>query len=533
MWSAALNHALATGVYVVTRYLSPAKISALALVPVVAGIYIYVFKDLTAVVGGDAPSYINLDPSRPVGYGAFLNAAFKLGFGLNAIPLIQATFLLGCLWVTACAWTAGTGRFALALVWQGLTMANVLLIQSSVYLIPDAISAALIMLALASWIGMATHYSRTRLCVLLLVCGVAGLFRPTNLLLLVVTGSMLTCLPGLPGRERLIALGAAAAVSVLTLAASPTFYFHRYGSVATSSPAARGLLQKTLFTGWAPDAAATRCGGEVIETATRDVVRYLETTPPLERSILEDKYSNYLRFSVIIPELQNKFHFSSEGEANNLLACYVSARIKQDPLHFAARFAGDYLRLGLYLVFVDAQQRAQYETFVAANPPRSLLHRSGSAISSPRAFLGPGWSGHPTFAPTMPPTCSIPPCASDPAAAPPASLSGARPSDQRSLFGPVPPRDRSAEADDQRRRHGVVGPCPSAEHHRHGRVRGSIAPLHDTALAAQRCRRSSRRLDGDTSCPRGTPPPRCLGCAIPPRPSTEIAAGSRIDGDHH
>lgn len=352
-----------------TRYLSPAKISALALVPVVAGIYIYVFKDLTAVVGGDAPSYINLDPSRPVGYGAFLNAAFKLGFGLNAIPLIQATFLLGCLWVTACAWTAGTGRFALALVWQGLTMANVLLIQSSVYLIPDAISAALIMLALASWIGMATHYSRTRLCVLLLVCGVAGLFRPTNLLLLVVTGSMLTCLPGLPGRERLIALGAAAAVSVLTLAASPTFYFHRYGSVATSSPAARGLLQKTLFTGWAPDAAATRCGGEVIETATRDVVRYLETTPPLERSILEDKYSNYLRFSVIIPELQNKFHFSSEGEANNLLACYVSARIKQDPLHFAARFAGDYLRLGLYLVFVDAQQRAQYETFVAANPP--------------------------------------------------------------------------------------------------------------------------------------------------------------------
>ncbi|GJE57697.1 MULTISPECIES: hypothetical protein [Methylobacterium] len=352
-----------------TRYLGPAKILALALIPVFAGIYFYVFKDLTAVVGGDVPSYINLDPSRPVGYGAFLNGAFKLGFGLNAIPMIQAAFLLGCLWVTACAWTACTGRFALALVWQGLTMANVLLVQSSVYPIPDAVSAALIMLALASWIGMAAHYSRTRLCVLLLVCGIAGLFRPTNLILLVVTGGMLMCLPGLLRRERLIALGAAAAVSVLTLAASPAFYFHRYGSVATSSPAARGLLQKTLFTDWAPDAAATRCGGEVIETATHDVVRYLGATPPLERSVLEDKYSNYLRFSVIIPELQSKFHTTSEGEINSILACYVSARMKQDPLHFVTRFAGDYLRLGLYLVFVDAQQRAQYETFVAANPP--------------------------------------------------------------------------------------------------------------------------------------------------------------------
>ncbi|GEP01745.1 hypothetical protein [Methylobacterium haplocladii] len=352
-----------------TRYLSPTKVLALALVPVVAGIYLYVFKDLSAVVGGDVPSYVNLDPSRPVAYGAFLNAALKLGFGLDAIPLIQAAFLLGCLWATACAWTACTGQFLLALAWQGLTVANVLLVQSSVYILPDTVSAALIMLALASWIGIAARYSRTRLCVLLLVCGIAGLVRPTNLILLVVTGGLLLCLPGLIGRERLIGLGAATTVSLLTLVASPAFYFYRYGSAATSSPAARGLLQKTLFTGWPPDETAARCGGEVIGTATRDVVKYLEAAPPLERSVLEDKYSNYLRFSVIIPELQVKFDLKSEGEINSLIACYVFARFKQDPIHFGGRFARDYLRLGLYLVFIDAQQRAQYETFVAANPP--------------------------------------------------------------------------------------------------------------------------------------------------------------------
>ena len=352
-----------------TRFSNTEKILALAVIPAVAGIYLYIFKDLTAVVGGDTPSYVNLDPSRPVAYGAFLNGVFKQGFGLNAIPPIQLALLLSCLWITAWVWTACTGRFALVFVWQGLTVANILLAESSIYLIPDAVSAAHIMLAFASIISITARYTRARLSVLLIVCAVSILIRPTNLMLIVGAAGLLFILPGVPRRERLIGLSTAAVVCLLALAVSPAFYFYRYGSAATSSPAARGLLQKTLFTAWAPDETATRCGGAVIEAATHDVVGYLQAAPQLTRSILEDKYSNYLRFSVIIPQLQDKLGLRSERDVNNTIACYVSARFKQNPFHFLERFARDYLRLGLYLVFVDQHQRAQYEAYVAAAPP--------------------------------------------------------------------------------------------------------------------------------------------------------------------
>lgn len=358
-----------TGVRVATQYLSLKKAAVLAIAPLAAGLYLCTVKDITAVVGGDMPSYLNLDASRPVGYGLFLNTALKLGFSLNAIPLIQLGFLLSCLWGAACAWTAWLGRLTLALVWQGLSLANVLLAQSSVYLIPDAVSAALTLLALAAWIAVTARYTRTRLGVLLVVCGVAVLLRPTNLILLVASAGLLLSRPGLLMRERRVGLCAAAAMGVLTLAASPAFYFFHSGSMATTSPAARGLLQKTLFMDWSPDATAERCGGAVIDAATRDVVRYLASAPPTTRSVLEDKYSNYLRFSVIIPELQSRFQLTREGDVNALIACYVAARFRQDPLHFAARFARDYLRLGLYRVFVDAGERAQYEAFVAAHAP--------------------------------------------------------------------------------------------------------------------------------------------------------------------
>jgi hypothetical protein len=233
----------------------------------------------------------------------------------------------------------------------------------------DSISSSLIMLWIAALLVFARRRRFAGLVILSAITAAAISVRPVNvalvpaaILLVLVCGRLVTQPRWLQG----VTLGVGVAVG---FGITPLLHLAMYGHANTSSPFAIGVLQKVMFVPPPSGAAGEACGAAFIDPLLGPVDRYLATAPRPTRSILELRYSGYLRFNVIVPTLAQKFGDLSSSKIDRAVLCYAVERFNQSPLPVMARVLGEYWKLLKNWTYVSEGDRQQYYQFVADDPP--------------------------------------------------------------------------------------------------------------------------------------------------------------------
>lgn len=345
---------------------------------------------------GDSAQYLYFDPSRTVGYPAFLEfIRVATGHVWLAVP-IQLLILALSLLVLAWSFHRLVRRPAFTLAFQLLLIANAGMWLASSFLMTEGLSTALV----ALWCAQILHMirdPRARYRGLLAISCVATMVRPS--LLPLFFGSALFFLVARPMGVRSRALALTGVCLIAAWAATPLAQFAVHKSTQTGSPFARGVLQHTLYC----DQHTPPIGADAafIEATAAPVRRYIEAAPPSMQEQLRREYSTPLRFGMIIPVLGRRHDLAAEWQTDSYLASVAEQRVLANPACYAGSVANEYLRLAAFDTDPTAEDAREVNAFMRQHPPvevseypvlpdeARIARRAGSEIQSTPAGLNP------------------------------------------------------------------------------------------------------------------------------------------------
>lgn len=324
---------------------------------------------LTASVNplrGDSAEYLYFDPSRSVGYPAFLSF-FRLATGhvALAVPgqiLLLATSLLLLSW----SFHRLVRRPAYTIGFQLLILANAGMWFTSAFLMTEALSTALVALWCAQLLRMTQKPHSYGL--LVAISCVATMVRPS--LLALFFGTALFAFVAAPARGRARAITITAASFVVAWSATSLAQLLVHGSAHTTSPLARGVLQHTLYCD--PRSPPSNADSNFVERSAEPVRRYIDSAPAGMREQLRREYSTPLRFGLIIPLLGRRHHLARRSDVDPYLSRIAHERVIDNPACYAKSVGNEYLRLAVFDTDPTAEDARQVNAFIKDHPPAEV-----------------------------------------------------------------------------------------------------------------------------------------------------------------
>jgi len=312
---------------------------------------------------GDSAEYLYFDPSRTVGYPAFLSL-FRLATGhvALAVPaqiLLLATSLLLLSW----SFHRLVRRPAYTITFQLLILANAGMWFTAAFLMTEALSTALVALWCAQLLRMVRKPRSYRL--LVAISCVATMVRPS--LLALFFGTALFALVAEPARSRARAITMTVAGFVAAWSATAIAQLIVHGSAHTTSPLARGVLQHTLYCD--PQTVPSNADSDFVERSAEPVRRYIDSAPAEMREQLRREYSTPLRFGLIIPVLGRRHHLETRSDVDPYLARIARERMIDNPACYAKSVGNEYLRLAVFDTDPTAEDARRVNAFVKSHPP--------------------------------------------------------------------------------------------------------------------------------------------------------------------
>lgn len=317
---------------------------------------------------GDTFEYVYFDPSRTMGYPAFLWLMRLLtGQIASAVPM-QMTLLAISLLLLGWSFHNLVRVPAISFAFQAALLGQPEIWKSSAFLMTEGLSAALIAAWCAQLLRSIKRPTLRAPVGLIAISAVATMVRPS--LVALFFGTAIFAFVNLPRRNRersllLIAFGA-----VLAWGCTPVAQLVVHGSPNTTSPFSRGVLQHTLFCD--PHIVPIHGDAALVEREAAPVRDYIGTAPPGVQEQLRRAYSTALRFGLIIPVLGERHHRDARSEVDPYLWTIASDRVKANPGCYAESVMGAYFRMALFDVNRSSEADRRAREFIAAHPPIQL-----------------------------------------------------------------------------------------------------------------------------------------------------------------
>ena len=347
------------------RDLIPLLLFALTACALVAALW---FTRTVDPLRGDSAEYLYVDPSRTVGYPAFL-AVVRLTTG-NVALAIQAQMLLlaAAMFWLGVSFYRFTGRRALSIVFHTFLIAMPTVWAASSRLMTEALSTCLVALWCAIALRMIIEPSSRRATMLMVISALATTVRPSLVALFLATGAIILVVPYQSWRNRALLTGAAGLTIAWT--ATPLAQFVVHGSAHTTSPLARGVLQHTFYC--RQEAVPQDWGSQFVEENAAAVRGYIGTVPSSLHEEFRKAYSSPLRFGLIIPVLGRRHNLQVRSQVDQYLAPIAWQRVTANPSCYATSVAREYIRLATFETDPTAEQALGVRTFMKVHPPFQL-----------------------------------------------------------------------------------------------------------------------------------------------------------------
>jgi len=341
-----------------------------ALAPFAFGAYYMAAPSTMPLITGDSPGYMHFSTDRPIGYPLFLFVLKHLTGHYSSIPYVQifvfclVTFLLGI----------ELHKYGKPLLLAFLVELGVLGHPGPIGFANSIMSDSLSASANVAFIMTLVHFiekpSQRRFTLVCTIVAVAICLRPINLALLPATGLLALIFRTVSGLKLqrtalLIVAGAALGIGV-----TPAANMVIHGSFDSSSPTARGLLQKAIFM----DVRDSRLESSnpdatLIESAADPVNDYLRTVPRDIRDLMRYSYSQVLRFDIILPGLETLHPRLSASQMDGLIMRYTLRRFAEDPAAVVRQTIREYCNLITNYTYLTSEERSRYLEFVKDHPP--------------------------------------------------------------------------------------------------------------------------------------------------------------------
>jgi hypothetical protein len=314
---------------------------------------------------GDSAEYLYFDPSRTVGYPAFLGLV-RLTTGQVALAVpAQMILLAGSLLILGLSFHKFCGRPALSFAFQAIVLGQAAMWFASAFLMTEALSTALVALWCAQLLRAMKAPSLRGAALLVAISALATIVRPSFVALFF--GTAVFILVAHPRRERGRALVMAGAGLILAWAATPIAQFMVHGSTQTTSPLARGILQHTLYCD--PHAMPPDADSAFVERSTVGVREYIDAAPSDVQEQLRRAYSTPLRFGLIIPVLGRRHQLSRRSQVDPHLSRIAGERVRADPLCYARSVLAEYFRMAIFDTDPTTEDGRLTRAFMRAHPP--------------------------------------------------------------------------------------------------------------------------------------------------------------------
>ena len=317
------------------------RLAALAAIAVLA--FLWLGRGLPRIpwASSDTESYLRFSPVRPHGYSLFLSGYQLIFDDLAHLPSVQLALFVSAVLLLAVAVGRRTRSFAAAVATLVVAFAATDT-ASFPYVLSDPIYAAALTAGIA---GFILYSDAPRPGFLLLASagfGIAGIFRVIGLALL--PGFFLAVLLyHIRWRRGLVSVAALGVfpLALFYLAAASSQLVHN-GRFALGSWGGMDVLGKIPLLARPVPGAAGRLNGLI--KAMEPARSKLGKLNPLVEAVVARQYYEYLRWYVIIPELERSWPDWRDGDdyrRGQLAAELAKAYIAQDPLGFARRVAID------------------------------------------------------------------------------------------------------------------------------------------------------------------------------------------------
>jgi len=319
-------------------------------------------------IRGDTYEYLFFDPSRTVGYPAFLWIV-RLATGRAALAVqAQMLFLAGSLLFLGWSFHLLVRRPVFAYALQAILVGQVAIWKASAYLMTEAVSTALVAIWCAQLLRLIRRFSLAGAGLLILISGLATMVRPS--LVALFFGTALFLLVAGPARERGRLLALAGLGLMISCAATPAAQFLVHGSAQTTSPFARGVLQHTLFCD--QPRIARNPDSAFVEQNAAKARRYIGTAPADVQEQLRRAYSTPLRFGLIIPVLGRRHNLQSRSQVDPYLEPIAFERVEGNPLCYGESVIGAYSRMATFDTNRTKEDERRIHQFTSAHPPLEL-----------------------------------------------------------------------------------------------------------------------------------------------------------------
>lgn len=317
---------------------------------------------------GDSAEYLYFDPSRTVGYPAFLwlvqAATGKVGLAVPAQLILVAGSLLYLGW----NFQRVVGRPAVSLLFYLLVVAQAGMWFLSAFLMTEALATALVALWSAELLRLLKRPDARGAFWPILLSAIATTVRPSLLPLFFGTAVFYALTRS--GKALRTALFMTAAGVAVAWIATPAAQLLVHGSSRTTSPLARGVLQHTLYCPLhAPPGNADSL---FVEEQASPVRRYIETAPAAMHEQLRRSLSTPLRFGLIIPVLGRRHRLDRRSDVDADLSRIAAERVRANPSCYASSVAGEYFRLATFNTDPTSEDAAAINAFIKDHPPLDL-----------------------------------------------------------------------------------------------------------------------------------------------------------------
>jgi hypothetical protein len=335
-----------------------------ALCAVALGIALWATRGVSPL-NPDTPSYLYFDPSRTVGYPAFLWLVKLLaGHAAAAVP-VQMGLLALSLFLLGWSFHELLGRPRLSLAFQVFLLASPDLWRFSAELMTEALATASVALWCAQLLQLIRRPSRRAYLPLALISAVGMLVRPS--LMVLFAGSAIAALLLKSRRQRASAVASLVPIGLGAYLLTPLALLLGHGSPVASSPMARGILQHTLFCDGAP--APDDADAAFVDRDSAGVRQYLDSAPPDVGIALQHLYSAPLRFDSIIPGL-GRLHKAQAGwQTDSIVGRVARERLEANPLCYARSVLRNYWDLVTQDSLHVGAEGARVDQFLSAHPP--------------------------------------------------------------------------------------------------------------------------------------------------------------------
>ena len=318
---------------------------------------------------GDSAEYLYFDPSRTVGYPAFLSLVRVLtGKVALAVP-IQIVILGASLLFLAWSFHRLVRRPAVSFGFLATLLLQAGMWFASAFLMTEALSTALVACWCAQLLRLIKAPRPHGTAILIGISLVATMVRPS--LVALVLGTLVFIFSGLNKRERIPAASLAVFGLICAWAATPLAQLVVHGSPRTTSPLARGVLQHSLYC--AAPISGKDADFDYVENNAAPVRRYIEEAPPEMQEQFRRAYSTPLRFGLIIPALGRRHGASVRSGVDPYLAPIAAARVEANPLCYVRSAANEYLRLTAFDTDPTSEDAALINNYMKSNPAPRLI----------------------------------------------------------------------------------------------------------------------------------------------------------------